>query len=150
MNVLVSIFAIVVSALTITQGVRTLSYGARLRDRIAKDVAIYKDMPAGPVRDEMAELIRTATARLVVTERHRPDWYVLPVAVISSSFATGIVAYIWLSYDSSTWVATAVAVSNWVSAGTILQIERSRLETRRRPMLERLQADTSMPDDAPA
>src|SRR5688572_27070747 len=91
MDLFVAALAALVSSLTITQGVRTLTASARLRDRVLKDLAIRDGLKPGPVSDELDASIKESTIRLLTTEAHRPKWWILPFVVVSA--ATGAVHF---------------------------------------------------------
>lgn len=140
MNVLVSLFAILVSALTITQGVRALSAGTRLRERISKDLAILKELPPGSLRDELSASIQEATIQMVVTEKYRPRWYVLPFITISTTVSAVVIIWVWTESGPPVDMIFPV-LGTYLGAGFVLFGERESLKNQREPLAKRLRAE---------
>jgi uncharacterized integral membrane protein len=147
MNLLGSSLALLVSVLTITQGVRALSASSRLRDRLAKDLAIRKELSEGAIRDELDLAIETSTIELIVREKYRPNWYALPIFTALIAVNAGTLVYLWTEVGTPA-VSTLLGFSvTYIGAVFILLSERARLRHLRRPLLTRLRAATDARSD---
>lgn len=148
MSFIVSAVALAVSALTIAQGYRALSASTRLRDRIAKDLAIRKELDSGPLRDELTASIEEATVQLVVIEKHPARWWVLPNVVFATSTSTALSVWVWTIVGPPPWYIWVEFVVLYAAAVWTLYRERRRLRRLRRPLAQRLR--DKGPDQLPA